>query len=60
MTEQNQELPEGYSIIDGDIEPHDADVEDGRYCLYSPDGEPIANLHDRDELIAIAHQHASE
>lgn len=51
-------LPQGYYIIDGQEEPHDADVEDGRYCLYSPDDEPIANLHDRDALIPIAAAHA--
>lgn len=51
-------LPEGYYILDGEEEPHDADVEDGRYCLYTPDDEPIANLHDESALYAIAHEHA--
>ena len=51
-------LPQGYYILDGEEEPHDADMEDGRYCLYSPDDEPLANLHDAEELILIAIQHS--
>lgn len=56
----SKELPEGYSIIDGEEEVHDCDIEDGRYCLYSPDEEPLANLHERDELIPIAWEHFKE
>lgn len=51
------ELPQGYYVIDGEVEPHDADVEDGRFCLYTPDDEPIANLHDQAALTPIAHAH---
>lgn len=55
----DEDLPEGYYIIDGEEQPHDCDVEDGRYCLYSPDDEPLANLHDREALIPLAVQHAA-
>lgn len=51
------ELPAGYYIIDGLEAPHDADEVDGRYCLYTPEDEPIANLHDYDELLRFAWEH---
>lgn len=63
------ELPEGYFIIDGEKEPHDADVSDGRYCLYYAGPwsmgedycpEPIVNLDDREALIQIAKEHHAE
>jgi hypothetical protein len=53
----NEKLPEGYYIIDGEVETHDCDMEDGRYCLYSPEDEPLLNLHDKAALIAVAVEH---
>lgn len=52
-------LPEGYFIIDGEVQQHDCDEEDGRYCAYSPDEEPLGNLHNLEDLIALTHQHAA-
>jgi hypothetical protein len=60
MTDRTTSLPKGYFIMDGAVETHDCDVEDGRFCLYSPDGEPLANLHDREALFPIAWQHYDE
>ena len=49
-------IPLGYYIIDGELEPHDADNADGRYCLYYND-MPIAIMHDLDELKQYAQTH---
>ncbi len=60
------ELPPGYLIIDGEFEVHDGDEEDGRFGLYvgsnidDPDLEFLGCLHDRDEVVRLAHEHASQ
>lgn len=60
------ELPEGYYIIDSEIDEHDGDSEDGRYGCYkgdpyeNDDAEFLGNLHDKAEVIRLAHEHANQ
>lgn len=62
MTDKT-ELPEGYFIIDTD---HDGDADDGRYGCYrgdpheNEDAEFLGNLHDKAEVIRLAHEHAEQ
>lgn len=57
-------LPEGYTVIDGTITPHDGDEVDGRYGLYrgtdleSDDFEFLGNFHSMLDLCDYAHTHA--
>lgn len=54
LQEAITELPEGYFIIDSEVEPHDGDEDDGRYGLYRGDFDFLGVSHDLSEIVYLA------